>query len=80
MWDLNEIDFLNFPDISWLSSTFALIGKFFAAAGYALVYQYTGELFPTSVRSTAIGAASMFARFGSVLSPYVASLVSNSPQ
>ncbi|XP_065584841.1 organic cation transporter protein-like [Artemia franciscana] len=61
-------------DISWLSSTFALIGKFFAAAGYALVYQYTGELFPTSVRSTAIGAASMFARFGSVLSPYVASL------
>ncbi|KAK2716015.1 organic cation transporter protein-like [Artemia franciscana] len=63
-------------DIAWLSSTFSLIGKFFVSAGYALLYQYTGELFPTSVRSTAIGTSSMFARFGTVLAPYVASLSS----
>ena len=48
--------------------TFSLIGKMMASASYAIVYQYTAELYPTSIRSTAVGNCSAVARFGAIFS------------
>ena len=49
----------------------ALIGKFGATASFAVVYLYTAELYPTQIRSTAIGMCSMMARIGGFAAPQV---------
>ena len=54
-------------------TTLALIGKFGASASFSIVYLYTAELYPTQVRSTAIGMCSMMARIGGVAAPQVIS-------
>ena len=46
-------------------------GKFGAAAGFSVVYLYTAELYPTKIRSTAIGLCSTFARIGGIAAPQV---------
>lgn len=52
----------------------SLIGKFFAAGNFDVVFSYTAELFPTSSRSSSIGLCSTFGRIGSMLSPIIANL------
>ena len=49
----------------------ALIGKFGASASFAIVYLYTAELYPTQIRSTAVGMCSMMARIGGFAAPQV---------
>jgi len=56
-------------------TAFALIGKLFAAANFALVYIITAELFPTYIRTTAIGLCSLFARLGGIIAPQLALLL-----
>ena len=51
-----------FSDLEALKTTFALLGKLFSAACFSLVYIVTAELYPTSVRTTAIGTCSLMAR------------------
>ena len=51
-----------------------LLGKFGAAASFSIVYLYTAELYPTVVRSTAIGLCSMMARIGGILAPQVSNI------
>ncbi len=46
-------------------------GKFGAAAAFAIIYLYTGELHPTEIRSTAVGLCSTMARFGGIAAPQV---------
>ena len=48
-----------------------LSGKFGAAGSFSIVYLYTAELYPTVVRSTAIGMCSMMARIGGIAAPQV---------
>ena len=48
-----------------------LAGKFGASASFAIVYLYTAELYPTVIRNSALGAASMVARFDFRLFPCV---------
>ena len=50
----------------------ALIGKFGASASFGIVYLYTAELYPTQIRSTAVGMCSMMARIGGFAAPQVA--------
>ena len=38
------------------------------------MFVYTAELFPTSMRNTAVGTCSLFARIGGMLAPQVVSL------
>ena len=45
-----------------LSTFFFLLGKFGATAAFGTVYLYTGELFPTRVRSVCVGLSSMVGR------------------
>lgn len=49
----------------------AMTGKFFASGTLAIVYVYTAELYPTAIRSTAIGSCSFMAKVGGIISPYV---------
>ena len=53
--------------LGWLQTTLALIGKAFATVAFGNAYIFTGELYPTGIRSTAIGSCSMISRVGSVV-------------
>lgn len=49
-----------------------VVGKSALTGVYAILYIFTPELFPTTVRSTAMGLCSMIARVGAVAASYVA--------
>ena len=57
-----------------ISTVFFLLGKFGATAAFGTTYLFTGELFPTPVRSLCVGVSSMVGRLGAILSPYIAQL------
>lgn len=66
-----------FSDASpWITVTLAMIGKFFIAASFAVIYVYAGELMPTVVRSEAMGISSFIAGIGLMLFPHINALVS----
>lgn len=52
------------------------VGKFGISAAFAIIYVWSAELFPTLVRNSGMGSSSMMARVGSMVSPYIADLVS----
>ncbi|KAM7367877.1 hypothetical protein PAMP_014146 [Pampus punctatissimus] len=47
-----------------------LAGKFAIAIAFGLIYLYTCELYPTIIRSLAVGSGSMMCRVGSVVAPF----------
>nr|XP_045609876.1 solute carrier family 22 member 3-like [Procambarus clarkii] len=49
----------------------SLSGKMAITAAFHLIWVVTAELFPTQYRSLAVGHASVVARIGSILSPYI---------
>jgi hypothetical protein len=52
-----------------------MVGKLGITSAYAIMFVYATELFPTVVRGTAIGLASLIGRFGSALAPIVGKLM-----
>ena len=66
---------LNTSGYVWATVTIAMIGKFLISMTFAIAYLYTAELFPTPVRNVAVGAASTFARIGSMSAPYIVDLL-----
>ncbi|XP_048779932.1 organic cation transporter protein-like isoform X2 [Ostrea edulis] len=56
---------------NWLLIAFAMIGKFGVSAGFGEIYIYTGELFPTVMRSLVLGLSGAGSRIGGILSPYM---------
>ena len=44
---------------------------FTCTAAFNLLYLYTGETFPTTMRQSAIGTCSIFARMGSIIAPFM---------
>ena len=56
--------------------TFFLIGKCSSGAAFTLVWVVTAELYPTNLRSQAVGFSSTVARIFSLLCPFVATLAS----
>ncbi|KAJ8681951.1 hypothetical protein QAD02_017743 [Eretmocerus hayati] len=57
-----------------------LFGKACLAGSFAIIYNYTAELFPTVLRNTALGIGSMCARFAGALTPLMLLLDSLSPR
>ncbi|XP_068456355.1 organic cation/carnitine transporter 2-like [Clinocottus analis] len=57
-------------DLTHLSITLEMMGKFSVTAAFAIVYAYTAEIYPTVLRTTAVGTCSMASRFGSIIAPY----------
>ncbi|XP_031820269.1 solute carrier family 22 member 16 [Sarcophilus harrisii] len=47
-----------------------MAGKFSIGIAFGLIYLYTAELYPTFIRSLAVGSGSMMCRFGSVIAPF----------
>jgi len=60
-------------------TVFALVGKMAVSGSFAIIYNYTAELYPTSVRSTAVGLGSTTARIGSIITPYTLQLQDTIP-
>uniref|UniRef100_A0A8B9J4M4 Solute carrier family 22 member 6 n=1 Tax=Astyanax mexicanus TaxID=7994 RepID=A0A8B9J4M4_ASTMX len=58
-------------DMQMVRTTLAVLGKGFTSSSFTCVYLYTGELYPTVIRQTGMGFASMMARVGSMAAPAV---------
>jgi len=50
----------------------AMFGKLFASSSFSLVYMYTAELYPTTIRSSGVGVCSLMARIGGFSAPFIA--------
>ncbi|XP_069582238.1 solute carrier family 22 member 16 [Ranitomeya imitator] len=48
----------------------SMAGKFSIGIAFGLIYLYTAELYPTVIRSLAVGSGSMMCRIGSVVAPF----------
>lgn len=58
-------------DINWLIVLFAMCGKLAITASYGTIYIFSAEQFPTVIRNVGMGTASMAARVGGILAPYI---------
>nr|XP_021181713.2 organic cation transporter protein isoform X1 [Helicoverpa armigera] len=61
-------------DMRAATLAFAIIGLIGAYTSFVQVYLYSSEIFPTVIRNTAVGFASMFARFGGFIAPFVVNI------
>ncbi|PZC84114.1 hypothetical protein B5X24_HaOG205836 [Helicoverpa armigera] len=61
-------------DMRTATLAFAIIGLIGAYTSFVQVYLYSSEIFPTVIRNTAVGFASMFARFGGFIAPFVVNI------
>ncbi|XP_075975242.1 organic cation transporter protein-like [Anticarsia gemmatalis] len=61
-------------DLRAVSLAFAIIGLIGAYTSFVQTYLFTSEVFPTVIRNTAIGFASIFARFGGFIAPFVVNI------
>ena len=65
--------------LSSLAQSAALLGKLCLAASFAVVYVHSGEIFPTSIRNSAMGLVSVAARLGGILAPFIVALGDSVP-
>lgn len=56
-----------------------MVAKGFVTVGFSSIYVYTSELFPTEVRNVGVGSASMCARVGGMIAPYMGPSLVSSP-
>ena len=62
------------------ATTTIFIGKLFIAGSFAVIYNYSAELFPTVVRNSAMGLGSMCARLAGAFTPLITLLDSFDPK
>ena len=67
--------FVSSNDHLIFQSVFIMIGKFFAAIIFVMVYVYTPEIFPTSVRQFGVGLCAVISRLASISSAFIPELV-----
>ncbi|XP_075974991.1 organic cation transporter protein isoform X1 [Anticarsia gemmatalis] len=68
------------PAGSTISTGIVIAGKLFIAGSFAIIYNYSAELFPTVVRNSAMGLGSMCARLSGALTPLITLLDSFNPK
>jgi len=54
--------------------TLNMVGKFGMTIGFCIIYLWSAEIYPTSVRNSMMGLSSTFARVGSLAAPWIADL------
>jgi len=64
---------------NWPIVVLALIGNFCTTMCFAILYMYTGELMPTTVRAAGVGSSSLVSKLGGTLSTTVAALAEVHP-
>jgi len=64
---------------NWPIVVFALIGNFSTTLCFAILYMYTGEIMPTTVRAAGVGSSSLVSKVGGTLSTTVAALADIHP-
>lgn len=65
---------------SFLSTGIVFAGKFTIAGSFAVIYNYSAELFPTIVRNTGMGLGAMAARLAGASTPLITLLDSFDPK
>uniref|UniRef100_A0A7I4XUY6 MFS domain-containing protein n=1 Tax=Haemonchus contortus TaxID=6289 RepID=A0A7I4XUY6_HAECO len=58
----------------WLVASASFVGKFGVGSGFAVIYIFAGELYPTVVRAIGMGMSSMVAGSGLLLAPHIVKL------
>lgn len=61
-------------DTTWAIILMVIVGKFFITASFSIIYPYSCEMYPTSIRSTALGCCSVCARIAGVVAPFAGDL------
>jgi MFS family permease len=64
-------------DMLWYRIAGSVVYRFGAALAWQAMYLYTAETFPTTMRQASMGTCSLFARVGSVISPFVKELTNH---
>ncbi|XP_067665040.1 solute carrier family 22 member 6-like [Haliotis asinina] len=67
------------PTLSVAVSAFSLIGKFGAATSFNVLYLYTPEIFPTTIRNVGFGLGSLAGRVGGLFAPFTRMLYRKYP-
>lgn len=62
-------------DLQWIVTVLAILGKSAISASFAIIYIYSAEIYPTTLRSTGIGLSSMCGRIGGIIAPIISELV-----
>jgi len=60
-----------------LFAVLALGAKMGASAAFNVTFMYTAQLYPTTIRSSAVGICSTVARFGAIMAPWVGKYLPN---
>ncbi|XP_077364407.1 solute carrier family 22 member 13-like isoform X2 [Festucalex cinctus] len=58
-------------DLPVVVTVVAILGKFASTASFTIVYVYTAELYPTTLRQSGVGLNSVCARVGGILAPLI---------
>ncbi|XP_073246371.1 organic cation transporter protein-like [Porites lutea] len=61
-------------DMTHISRVLAFIGRAFVTMSFGILYLFSSELYPTSIRNIAVGVCSLSARIGSMIAPYIVML------
>lgn len=61
-------------DMGYVILAFAIIGQIGAYSAFVIIYLFTTEIFPTVVRTSAMGLCSVFSRVGGIAAPFVVNI------
>ena len=73
--DLISLYLYSISEMHWVVVALALLGKMAISFTFNGVYLVTAEIYPTTIRNTAVSFCSAFSRIGGVIAPYVMLLV-----
>jgi len=63
--------FIAFGSIGSSFLVFATLARFFLNMAFSIIYPFTTEIYPTTIRATGLGIASSFSRIGGMTMPWI---------